>query len=510
MLLDMRPGTFITIEGVDRLANSAQIEMLSERLKNRGLEVLVFNFSELREPSGHLVKQYLEGKFGSVNDVGPYTSSLFFSMNRYQAASDIRAALDDGKVVIATEFSGASMAQQGVNFQSPEERRGFFVWLDNLEFQMLKLPRPDKSFVLRMPADSLSGNFGKLASTYDDLCQLFPNDFLRVDYVRSGKSMTSKQINDYIWRLIESLLPKTIIKKSKHVTNVPPSAVFIPDSLKGAIRETYTDILGQILELRRQIGKQLRNKEVEQGKQVEILESLLPVAAYRSPAEQLTAQELVKFSAFEHEIIDRLSETYSEDAAELSVLNVAPRNELDVLSQILYKSSGLRLNELKEHINKWSYEQKTTVYETLLKTNNETLDSLSYSVELVTSILNMNELTSIVRNKPVHQSFSPRYGFEVPSVVDNDEMLDNYEEAFQLSLKLFSKLQAAGLENEAQLAVLRGHKVRCLLNLTASDLKDLTKPLKTPGTYPALSELITKLVEQLSNSHPLANEFIKK
>ena len=71
---------------------------------------------------------------------------------------------------------------------------------------MLKIPRPDKSIVLRVPADiaqKLVDQKGERSYTnkkrdiheadinhlkrsvevYDDLCQLFPKDFLRIDCV---------------------------------------------------------------------------------------------------------------------------------------------------------------------------------------------------------------------------------------------------------------------------------------------------------------------------------------
>ena len=62
-------------------------------------------------------------------------------------------AINAGKIVLANRFTGSSMGHQGAKFNTAEERRGFFIWLDNLEFEMLRIPRPDANFVLRVPAD---------------------------------------------------------------------------------------------------------------------------------------------------------------------------------------------------------------------------------------------------------------------------------------------------------------------------------------------------------------------
>src|SRR5690606_10878832 len=98
-------------------------------------------------------REYLNGKYGSAEDVGPYTASLFYALDRYEAGPAIQKALDEGKIVLANRFTGSNMAHQGTKFHNVEERRGYFIWLDNLEFVTLKIPRPNKSIVLRVPAE---------------------------------------------------------------------------------------------------------------------------------------------------------------------------------------------------------------------------------------------------------------------------------------------------------------------------------------------------------------------
>ena len=122
------------------------------------------------------------------------------------------------------------MAHQGTKFASPEERRGYFIWLDNIEFEMLKVPRPDKSIVLRVPAETAQllvdkkaersytakkrdlheadiNHLRRSVEVYDDLCQLFPKDFQRLDCVRSGELMDIETIGDQIWEIVRPLLP---------------------------------------------------------------------------------------------------------------------------------------------------------------------------------------------------------------------------------------------------------------------------------------------------------------
>ncbi len=245
-----RKGTFIVIEGTDGSGKGTQFELLAKRLAESGHDVVQFDFPQYDMASSHFVKEYLNGKFGTADQVGPYTGSLFFSLDRYSAKDKIQLALDEGKVVICNRFTGSNMAHQGTKFNNSEERRGYFIWLDNLEFQMLGIPRPDRSIVLRVPAkvaqqlvdqketrsytdkkrdihEADLEHLQKSVEVYDDLCSLFPKDFIRIDCVRSDKLMSIPQIHDILWETIQPLLPPTdgqvgtITNVSKPETTAP-------------------------------------------------------------------------------------------------------------------------------------------------------------------------------------------------------------------------------------------------------------------------------------------------
>ena len=231
----MRHGLFLVIEGTDGSGKGTQFELLTERLRAAGHDVATFDFPQYDQESSYFVREYLNGNYGTADAVGPYTASLFYALDRYQAAPQIQKALDEGKIVLSNRFTGSSMGHQGTKFHHAEERRGYFVWLDNLEFQTLKIPRPDRNIVLRVPAEiaqTLVDQKGSRSYTdkkrdlheadlthlqravevYDDLCQLFPKDFSRIDCVRGDKLMSVEQVHDMIWNSVESLLPKAAAK----------------------------------------------------------------------------------------------------------------------------------------------------------------------------------------------------------------------------------------------------------------------------------------------------------
>ena len=241
-------GTFLVIEGTDGSGKGTQFDLLARRLAEAGHDVATFDFPQYGQESSYFVKQYLNGAYGTAEQVGPYTGSLFYALDRYSARAAINQALEAGKIVLCNRFSGSNMAHQGTKFIHAEERRGYFIWLDNLEFQMLGIPRPDRSFVLRVPAETAQGlvdqkeersytdkkrdiheadleHLKKSVEVYDDLCSLFPKDFTRIDCVRSGQLMTIPQIHDLIWANVQPLLPKVPDGK---VGSMQPASVAAP------------------------------------------------------------------------------------------------------------------------------------------------------------------------------------------------------------------------------------------------------------------------------------------
>jgi len=227
----MRRGTFIVIEGTDGSGKGTQFKLLRERLQAAGYDVETFDFPQYDEPSSYFVRQYLNGKYGNSQEIGPYTASLFYALDRYEASSKIREALDKGKIVLSNRFTGSSMGHQGAKFRNAEERRGYFIWLDHLEFEMLRIPRPDANFVLRVPADIADELIDKKeqrayttkkrdihesdlkhleqsVAVYDDMCQLFPKDFQRIDCVRNDKLLDVETVQHLLWEKVSPLLPQ--------------------------------------------------------------------------------------------------------------------------------------------------------------------------------------------------------------------------------------------------------------------------------------------------------------
>jgi dTMP kinase len=223
-------GVFIGLEGSDGSGKATQVQLLKKRLETDGYDVALFAFPRYDQPSSHFIRQYLKGAYGLASSVNPYTASLFYALDRYEAAPQIQLALSEGKIVLADRYTGSNMAHQGAKFANPAERRGFFVWAESTEYQLLGIPRPNINLFLRVPAeisfklltgrpakdaasqlkDQHEANFEhleKAVETYDMLCQLFAADYKAIDCVKDGNLMDRQAIHTVIYQAIKPLLP---------------------------------------------------------------------------------------------------------------------------------------------------------------------------------------------------------------------------------------------------------------------------------------------------------------
>lgn len=146
----MKHGLFILIEGTDGSGKTLQTKILVKRLKKLGHKVQEISFPRYGNKSSALVEDYLNGKFGSAREVGPYRASVFYALDRYAASFDIKKWLKQGKIVVCNRYVGSNLAHQGGKISNKPERKKYFAWDYNLEYNIFGIPRPDISIILHV------------------------------------------------------------------------------------------------------------------------------------------------------------------------------------------------------------------------------------------------------------------------------------------------------------------------------------------------------------------------
>lgn len=146
------PGIFIAIEGTDGSGKGTQTDLLVSRLKAEGKAVEMISFPQYGQSSAAIVEDYLNGAFGTAEEVGPYRGSIFYAIDRYAAATKIKTWLAENKIVIANRYVGSNMAHQGGKILDQAAQDAYFAWVHNLEYTIFAIPQPELNIILHMPA----------------------------------------------------------------------------------------------------------------------------------------------------------------------------------------------------------------------------------------------------------------------------------------------------------------------------------------------------------------------
>lgn len=735
-------GVFIVIEGTDGSGKGTQFKILVEKLKDSGYDVATFDFPQYDQPSAFFITEYLNGRYGSAEEVGPYTASIFYALDRYQASDSIRQALNDSKVVIANRFTGSNMAHQGTKFDSKEERDGYFLWLDAIEFKMLNIPRPDINIVLQVPADIAQSNVDqkdargytdkkrdiheadinhlrKSVEVYNDLCNLFPNDFYQIDCVRGNKMMSIDQISELIHQTISPYLPEKkkeeqapmatnstpnkFLKKTKtglrvteagikeisqYVTNATSnvyafndklSAVTIaaamarlsrrgddmritlldefidktgkdegllkrvitaygddsvqqltgqhivvegasnlltkklewgrlasyleqstryiffdqkdasgnykyytPTNLDKKTATRYRQDMDQIFDLYSQMIRQLtdyvrNNSSVPKAEQdvawqgatraqaCDAIRPVLPVAtkstvgifasgqALESLIMHLLSEDLQEARDTGQQMLDEsrkvlstfleradkpdrggawqayrsetykatakladkyLPNNYNDDMTAVTLTSYWPKNELDIVPNILYEHSQSSLKAIQQECDSWPYTKKAKVLESFIGKRlnrrhrpGRALENIHYSFDL---LCDYGIFRDLQRHRMVDdlnwQKLTPRYGYEVPGLVEEAGLTDMFVQCFDISLALYSLLQEKGYTDEAQYATLLGHRMRWKVTFNAREAFQMIELRTAPQGHPGYRKLAGQMYQKICEVHPLIGE----
>lgn len=144
----------IAIEGVDGCGKSTQVELLVERLEQSGIVTHATSFPRYSDPNfGDLIKRFLGGDLGKVDDVHPRLVALLFAGDRGAEASNLRQALCEDKLVICDRYFYSNLAYQSAKLTSDSEVDDFTQWLRKLEFGHYAVPAPALSIYLDVHQD---------------------------------------------------------------------------------------------------------------------------------------------------------------------------------------------------------------------------------------------------------------------------------------------------------------------------------------------------------------------
>jgi len=148
-----KKGKLIVFEGADGSGKTTQAKLLYKLLKKNKTPAEFISFPIYESTWGKLVRKYLDGDFGDVNDVSPYLASVFYAGDRLAASKKLFRWLKAGKIIVCDRYTGSNIAHQAAKIKEEKERIRFIDWLEKFEYDMNKIPKENKVILLLVPID---------------------------------------------------------------------------------------------------------------------------------------------------------------------------------------------------------------------------------------------------------------------------------------------------------------------------------------------------------------------
>jgi dTMP kinase len=322
------------------------------------------------------------------------------------------------------------------------------------------------------------------------------------DYVRNTSSTPEKE-RDGAWRSATKAQACDAVREILPVSTKSTVGIYASgQAFESLIMHLQSDELPE--------ARNTGNKLLEQGRKV------MPVFLERADKPE-RGGAMIAYRANTAKGVKNLAKEYLPDnystttTQAVNLVDYWPKNELLLVADMLYEHSNLSQDQILSAVSSWSYDQKTEVFKTYMGERlnrrhrpGRALEKAHYSWDLVCDYGIFRDLQ---RHRMVDdmnwQLLTPRYGYDIPSLIEDAGLTDQYEEAFAISLKLYSLLQQAGYPLEAQYATLMGHKMRWKVTYNAREAFHLHELRTTPQGHPGYRKLVLEMHERLAEVHPL-------
>jgi dTMP kinase len=215
---------------------------------------------------------------------------------------------------------------------------------------------------------------------------------------------------------------------------------------------------------------------------------------------------------------DYLPENYAAGAQKaVTLTDFWPKNELLLVPDMLYEHSNLSIEELQTEVSQWPYQKKAAVFNAYMGERlnrrhrpGRAIEKAHYSWDL---LCDYGIFRDLQRHRMVDdlewQQLTPRYGYEVPSLVEEAGLTEQFEACFDISLKLYSLLQENGYEEEAQYGTLLGHKMRWKVTFNAREAFHWIELRTAPQGHPGYRKLSLEMHEKIAEVHPMLAEAMR-
>ena len=143
-------ATLIAIEGIDGAGKGTQAIRLVASLRDMGLKADSLQFPRYGATTfGSAIGDFLNGRFGSLNEVHPQLAAVLYAGDRYESRSLLLRMMEENDVVVLDRFVGSNLAHQSAKLDG-DARTALIKWIEKIEFEVFALPRPQLTILIDM------------------------------------------------------------------------------------------------------------------------------------------------------------------------------------------------------------------------------------------------------------------------------------------------------------------------------------------------------------------------
>ncbi|HSX18219.1 MAG TPA: FAD-dependent thymidylate synthase [Candidatus Saccharimonadales bacterium] len=218
---------------------------------------------------------------------------------------------------------------------------------------------------------------------------------------------------------------------------------------------------------------------------------------------------------------EKLNEKSKDFGQEVKLIDYWPKDELDVIPHLLFANSNLSTKELTNQLKNLNNGQKEEIFKSYVGERFNRRHKPGRAMEIPHYLWEITADYGTFRDLQRHrvvdafewQKLGIDYGYEVPDLVKKAGLEKDFRKCFDLSHKLYESLIKAGYSEEAQYAVLFGHRMRYKFILNARAAFHFIELRSAPQGHPGYRRITNKMHEELAKVHPLtakAMQFVNK
>jgi len=127
----VKKGKFIAFYGINNIGKTTHALLLVNRLNAEGYKAVYLKYPKYDlAPSGPYLNKILRKSKRNIQPISEEELQMWFALNRYQIEPYVKKLLEDGKIIVAEDYTGTGLAWgflKGANLKWLEEINKYLI-----------------------------------------------------------------------------------------------------------------------------------------------------------------------------------------------------------------------------------------------------------------------------------------------------------------------------------------------------------------------------------------------